>query len=86
MLDGVLGRWWWWNHIPGTDKGSSDCKRSMHMQTYANGMTNSGTITKQGPRGPGIATGARRLNGIAHADAVRQLRDVDGILVGRQAL
>ena len=54
----------------------------MHMQTYANDMTNSGTITKQGPRGPGIATGARRLNGIAHADAVGQLRDLDGILDG----
>ena len=58
----------------------------MHMQTYANDMTNSGTITKQGPRGPGIATGARRLNGIAHADAVREVLDLDGILVGRQAL
>ena len=34
----------------------------------------------------GIATGARRLNGIAHADAVREVLDLDGIPVGRQAL
>ena len=61
----------------------------MPMQTYANDMTNSGTFTQwtyrmipQGPRGPGIASGARRLNGIAHTDAVGQLRDLDGILDG----